>query len=84
LGEVRNPPPTGDAAAASDATTLNTAEATIDGQPAEVVFAGLAPGFVGLYQVNFLVPENARSGLLALVFRIEGRSSPVVLIPVAQ
>lgn len=84
LGEVRNRPPTGDAAAAADATMLRTVEATIDGQPAEVIFAGFAPGFVGLYQVNFRVPENARSGSLDLVFRVEGRSSPVVQIPVAQ
>jgi len=84
LGEVRNLPPTGDAAATSDATTLRMVEATLDGQPTEVVFAGLAPGFVGLYQVNFRVPENARDGLLELVFRIEGRTSPVVRIPVAQ
>ena len=31
--------------------------ATIEGQTASVVFAGLAPGFAGLYQVNILVPQ---------------------------
>jgi uncharacterized protein (TIGR03437 family) len=33
---------------------------TIDGAPVEVVFSGLTPFGVGLYQINFKVPENAR------------------------
>lgn len=33
---------------------------TVDGAPAQVVFAGLTPGGVGLYQINFKVPDNAR------------------------
>jgi hypothetical protein len=30
----------------------------MDGQPAEVIQARLAPGFVGLYQINFVVPDQ--------------------------
>ena len=30
----------------------------VDFTPADVSFAGLAPGFVGLYQVNFALPES--------------------------
>ncbi len=37
-------------------------EARIGGQPAAVQFAGLAPGFVGLYQVNVVVPTNLQPG----------------------
>ena len=33
---------------------------TIDGTPTEVAFAGLTPFGVGLYQINFKVPDNAR------------------------
>ena len=34
-------------------------EARIGGKPAAVLFAGLAPGFVGLYQVNVQIPAGA-------------------------
>ncbi len=33
---------------------------TVDGNPAQVVFSGLTPGGIGLYQINFKVPDNAR------------------------
>jgi uncharacterized protein (TIGR03437 family) len=42
-------------------TTANIT-ATIGGIPAEVTFAGLAPGFVGLYQVNVQVPSGISNG----------------------
>ena len=35
---------------------------TLDGQPVDIVFAGLTPGGVGLFQINFKVPDNARTG----------------------
>jgi uncharacterized protein (TIGR03437 family) len=42
---------------------------TVDGQPATVLFAGLTPGGIGLYQVNFTVPANARTGDLEVVIK---------------
>ncbi len=39
---------------------LSPATVTIDGAPAETVFSGLTPFGVGLYQINFKVPDNAR------------------------
>ena len=39
---------------------------TLNGEPVKVLFAGLSPGFVGLYQINFQVPTDAKSGSLEL------------------
>jgi uncharacterized protein (TIGR03437 family) len=40
-----------------------------------VQFSGLAPGFVGLYQVNAVVPADAPAGIQPLVVSIGGVSS---------
>ena len=44
------------------ARTVNTVTVTIGGRNATVLYAGLAPGFVGLYQVNAVVPADAPVG----------------------
>jgi uncharacterized protein (TIGR03437 family) len=49
-----------------------TATATIDGQPANVPFAGLAPGLVGVGQVNVVLPETLPPGEHQLVIAIGG------------
>jgi len=41
--------------------------AEVDGLSANVSFAGAAPGFPGLYQINLQIPEPARSGARSLV-----------------
>jgi uncharacterized protein (TIGR03437 family) len=43
-------------------TTLTAPSVTIGSEPATVTFSGLAPGFVGLYQVNVEVPAAAPEG----------------------
>ena len=44
------------------AVVTSPVEARIGGQTAAVQFAGLAPGFVGLYQVNVVVPTSIEPG----------------------
>jgi uncharacterized protein (TIGR03437 family) len=50
---------------------------TLGGQPCEVQFAGIAPGFVGVYQVNFRVPA-LQSGVHDLVVTAGTVSAPTV------
>jgi uncharacterized protein (TIGR03437 family) len=70
LGAVNNAPADG-AAAPSDPAALATVQgpvtATIGGQNASVLFAGLTPGSVGLYQVNIQVPSLASGTYTLLV-----------------
>jgi uncharacterized protein (TIGR03437 family) len=48
-------------------------------QPGTVLYQGLAPGFVGLYQFNVTVPPNAPSGDLALRVSQSGNDLPQTL-----
>jgi uncharacterized protein (TIGR03437 family) len=50
--------------------------------PCEVAFAGLAPGLVGIYQVDFRVPANAPFGIADIVLAAGAAASPVVKAPV--
>ncbi|MBS1809957.1 MAG: S8 family serine peptidase [Acidobacteria bacterium] len=56
--------------------TAYTPTVTIGGVPAVVEFSGLAPGFVGLWQVNVRIPANAPTGsAVPLVVSVDGRPS---------
>jgi uncharacterized protein (TIGR03437 family) len=49
----------------------------IDNQPAEVLYAGSAPGLVqGIIQINARVPETASSGVVTVMFKVGKYSSP--------
>ncbi len=63
-------------------TTLLPTTATLGGAPAQVTFSGLAPHFVGLYQVNVQVPENAATGALPLVISNNGVASNTVTVDI--
>jgi len=52
----------------------SSVSATIGSQTAQVSFAGLAPGFVGLWQVNIIVPPGA-TGDVPLVVSVGGQAS---------
>lgn len=60
LGATDNVVATGVAASTNPLSrVIATVTATVGGQPATVEFAGLAPGYAGLYQVNLVVPQLA-------------------------
>jgi uncharacterized protein (TIGR03437 family) len=63
--------------------TAETPTVTIGGVAAEVAFSGLAPGFVGLWQLNVLLPTNAPAGsAVPLVITMANHSSRVTTIAV--
>ena len=47
-------------------------EIDIAGVQAQVSYSGLAPGFTGLYQFNFTVPQVPDSNSAALTFKLNG------------
>ena len=84
LGQVAGPWPNGQPAGEAS-STVTTAEVTIGGVQAEVLFSGLTGSFVALYQVNVRVPSNAPTGdHIALSLSIGGRTSNEVTIAIAQ
>ncbi len=51
---------------------------TLDGQPVQVAYAGIAPGFIGLYQVNAAVPDTLPPGIYSLRLQQDGKESNAV------
>jgi uncharacterized protein (TIGR03437 family) len=57
----------------------------IGGVQATVLFSGLTPGYVGLYQVNAQVPAGASAGnSVPVAVTTGGASSNTVTLAVAQ
>jgi len=62
---------------------VNPVGVMIGGQSADVFFAGLAPGFTGLYQVNATVPQDVQPGdQVPVVLTVSGQLSPPAAISV--
>jgi uncharacterized protein (TIGR03437 family) len=84
LGPVSSTPPSGQPAPLTQPLS-NTGvfpTVTIGGVAAQVTFSGLAPGYVGLYQVNAVVPSNAPTGNQPLVVSIGGIASQAANLPI--
>jgi uncharacterized protein (TIGR03437 family) len=56
----------------------------LNGVEAKVTYAGLAPGLVGLYQFNVLLPNNFFGGLASLTFTLGGIQGQQPLVLAAQ
>jgi len=84
LGAVAPPVPAGSAAPLSTLSyTVNPVTLTIGGVSAQVLFAGLAPGFAGLYQVNAIVPQGVTPGpAVPVIVSESGASSPAVTVAI--
>ena len=84
LGAVTNQPPTGSQSPGSPlAETTTTPAVSIGGVQATVLFSGLAPGYVGLYQVNALVPKESGVGsAVPVAILMGGATSNTVTIAV--
>ena len=55
---------------------------TIGGENARVDFAGLTPGFAGLYQINAAVPAGVTGNSVPVVLTVAGQPSPTVTMAV--
>lgn len=64
------------------AETVDPFQVVLDNENCTVFFAGSAPGFVGLYQVNFYVPQDAASGNLQIYIQSPYASSSNAILPI--
>ncbi len=65
-------------------TTVDKPTVTIDGAPATLQFSGIAPGFVGLDQVNVQIPAGTRTANdIPVVVTVGGSQSNTVTIAVS-
>jgi uncharacterized protein (TIGR03437 family) len=82
LGATNPAVRSGEAAPASPlAKVVTPVSVTIGGQPAAVQYAGLTPGYVGLYQVNVQIPSGVPPGpSVPLVITQDGVPSNAVTL----
>jgi len=77
FGPVTPSIPAGELVQESNSLALNF-QVSIGGQPATVLYAGLAPGFTGLYQVNIEVP-SVTAGNQPFTFNLGGTAGTQTL-----
>jgi uncharacterized protein (TIGR03437 family) len=83
MGATNPPVPTGATSPSSPPAQVAVAPQVSIGQAnAQVQFAGLTPGSVGLYQINVKIPAAAGTGNVPLVVMQGGVASNTVTVPV--
>ena len=80
LGQVSPPVVSGEPS--QFATTPRPPVVTVGDSQAEVNYSGLAPGFVGLYQINLQVPSNVSSGEQPVQIIMDGAPSNIATLAV--
>jgi uncharacterized protein (TIGR03437 family) len=83
LGPVSATPATGEAALADPLSmTAFDPVVTVGGMEAVVEFSGLAPTFVGLYQINVRLPQGLAAGTHDVVLQVNGQASKPATIAI--
>jgi uncharacterized protein (TIGR03437 family) len=83
LGAVNQTIAAGAAAPTAPVSTVNTVSVSIGGQNVPVSFAGLVPGYPGIYQVTGTVPANAPTGTnIPIAVSVAGVTSAAVQVAV--
>ena len=76
---LTDPPLLGGAIARQASSTVFPVSVTLNGNQladSDVLYAGIAPNYAGLFQVNIRIPDNAPNGDLAVSLTIDGVSTP--------
>ncbi|MBI3278231.1 MAG: S8 family serine peptidase [Acidobacteria bacterium] len=83
LGPVENQPASGELTPAEPLSQARVQPTvTIAGREARVSFAGLAPGNVGLYQINAIVDVDTPVGIQPVVITVNGVASKAAMLPI--
>ncbi len=83
LGPVDKAPASGEPAPGQVlARTKTLPTVTVAGKNADVQFSGLAPLYVGLYQLNIVVPADTPSGIQPVVVSVGGVVSKTTNLPI--
>ena len=82
-GPISPPIPDGAAAPAAPLSLITgVVQVAIGGKPAQLAYAGAAPGFAGLSQINVMIPAGLAAGDQPVFVSINGVSSNAGLITV--
>ena len=64
------------------ARLVNPVTVTVDSNSADTQYQGLAPGGIGLYQIQITIPPTANPGNLTVVVKQNGKPANVATVPV--
>ncbi len=83
LGAVNDRPASGEATPAQPlSSTVLIPTVTVGGVAAKVLFSGLTPGSIGLYQLDVVIPTNAPVGVQPVVITQNGVHSVAANLPI--